>query len=907
MVQAFDRTATDFVLLLATILVYVGAEAPIGALSNGYSPSLPAPSICASTSVNHIIQTLPQQCFTTAWPGKTEEQAIAPESLPDGDNKSPLTVFNAGSNTAPMSATDGQPVPHTRSENSHQQPSENHGPDISPPTSAVKARLSPTAAVDDTSDGDSESPLDNANFLSFEEWKKRNLAKAGQSADNIGGAKSGAAEPRSRPGGINNALDSLGEDTEIELDFGGFVKPPAPGARHAGRTSLDEDDGPMGGIGGKKPGAQLSKAHSRNKDAGVTCKERSNYASFDCAATILKTNPECKSATSVLVENKDSYMLNTCSAENKFFIVELCDDILVDTVVLANFEFFSSMFRTFRVSVSDRYPVKLDKWRELGIFEAQNSRGIQAFLVEEPQIWARYLRIEFLAHYGLEYYCPVSLLRVHGTTMMEEFNHELKSSRGEEEADDEEQPEETPLTRDVATADVLKQESKNSLEQSTMTGASTADSLTTPTTEQDVAEEQIRHSSTLTPVELLGDITAWNNSPLAQMAVVFESGSNCLQVSSRNVAPTKSPTPTSAHVVSNEANKVRYALPSSTEANTHQTVPFTPVVSVNGHSSSVASSTSTVSDTSSASSMAPKYHTSPTHPSPPNPTTQESFFKSVHKRLQLLESNSTLSLQYIEDQSRILRDAFAKAEKRQLAKTNTFLHLLNSTVLNEVREFRTQYDQIWQSTVLELSSQRQQSQVEIAALSTRLTLLADELLFQKRIAILQFLLILLCLGLALFSRGSAGVDYLEHVVNKSSFNLSRYASHFDSPRGSPPSTRPPSRYGFFGRAASSLHRRSPSEESMGVAAAEEREGDKSPCIEYSPPTPTSSSGESGGGGSPEGSSGSSERMEVNGTGSGVVGGRDYVGRNGFLSPDSMGETSGVGRTAQVQGATDGVS
>jgi len=45
------------------------------------------------------------------------------------------------------------------------------------------------------------------------------------------------------------------------------------------------------------------------------------------------------------VENKDSCLLNKCGAEQKFFIMELCDDILVDIVVLANFESFSSMYK----------------------------------------------------------------------------------------------------------------------------------------------------------------------------------------------------------------------------------------------------------------------------------------------------------------------------------------------------------------------------------------------------------------------------------------------------------------------------------------------------------------------------------------------------------------------------------
>ena len=33
-------------------------------------------------------------------------------------------------------------------------------------------------------------------------------------------------------------------------------------------------------------------------------------------------------------------------------VVELCDDIQIDTIQLANFEFFSGIFREFAVSVS---------------------------------------------------------------------------------------------------------------------------------------------------------------------------------------------------------------------------------------------------------------------------------------------------------------------------------------------------------------------------------------------------------------------------------------------------------------------------------------------------------------------------------------------------------------------------
>jgi hypothetical protein len=118
--------------------------------------------------------------------------------------------------------------------------------------------------------------------------------------------------------------------------------------------------------------------HTASKSHKVPDKDRFNYASFNCAAKTLATNAEAKSAASILMEFKDGYMLNKCSAREKFVVVELCQDILVDTVVLANLEFFSSMFKSIRLSVTDRYPPKNeDGWALLGTFTAQNARNLQ--------------------------------------------------------------------------------------------------------------------------------------------------------------------------------------------------------------------------------------------------------------------------------------------------------------------------------------------------------------------------------------------------------------------------------------------------------------------------------------------------------------------------------------------------
>ncbi len=45
----------------------------------------------------------------------------------------------------------------------------------------------------------------------------------------------------------------------------------------------------------------------------------------------------------------------------------------------------------------------------------------QSFLSPRDPRFYRYVRVDFLSHYGSEYYCPVSLLRVYGLTQMEEY------------------------------------------------------------------------------------------------------------------------------------------------------------------------------------------------------------------------------------------------------------------------------------------------------------------------------------------------------------------------------------------------------------------------------------------------------------------------------------------------------
>ena len=836
------------ILLLAIITSASQVEVTTPIKTSINVASVLSPSTCPSRSINYITQTLPQQCLTTSWaPTAPPTSTVANSPASNRSMHTPSDIQD-GKRTIPAVPGSTQSDPSESSIFTDSAISNQQG------TASISSTSEPTqqakTTVEVEQEAESDSPLDNANFLSFEEWKRKNLAKAGQSAEHLGARAGGSVEKSRRPGGINNALDSLGEDTEIEIDFSGFVDPgnppPIKSPPNHGTEQLSNEE-----RSGFKSADELSGPRKRGKDAGKTCKERSNYASFDCASTVLKTNLECKGSTAVLMENKDSYMLNICSAKNKFIIVELCDDILIDTVVLANFEFFSSIFRTFRVSVSDRYPVKLDKWRELGTFEARNSREVQAFLVENPVIWARYLRVEFLTHFGNEYYCPVSLLRVHGTTMMEEFNHDVKGSRNDDDSDSEvggvEGDSVDLVPADVVTADALIEKARETSEAADAT-ATRSPSAPTERSADDPSSTSLNLSDAVassSPNHRPSQgSTIYNLSMAMQMALspAVSDGDRSVCKPEDQPHNASSSLPISVHISQTEripeASSAVAAMqpPSSINVNVtrspESSTTVHPVISNKGTIPNNSDPTRSSNQTSSSNGRAQ----SSTQPAHPNPTMQESFFKSVHKRLQLLESNSTLSLQYIEEQSRILRDAFSKVEKRQLGKTTTFLETLNTTVLTELRDFRHQYDQIWQSTVLELSSQREQTQHEVFALSARLSLLADEIVFQKRMAIVQFGLILLCLGLIIFSRHSSQATYLElppmvqNAVNKSSANFSRYTPSFDSAPNSPSSTRPSSRYGLF---RNLTHRRSPSEESQ------PDDGRKSPNIEYSPPTPTS--------------------------------------------------------------------
>ncbi|KAK4448590.1 UNC-like C-terminal-domain-containing protein [Podospora aff. communis PSN243] len=742
---------------VAVVLLGLHTAIANGSRTPGHDATLnaapAAPEVCESKTINYITHTLPQQCLRTSW---TAAPTAAATATPEA------TVTSAATTTS------GGPEPTAMNETQQEQ-KQGEG-------------------------------FASGSFMSFEEWKEMMLRKSGQDPAKLKDRKGHEHRADRDPTMAGHEPDSIGEDGEIDFD--------------ALSEKVSELASSSSGEPTPHPGNEVEEPvlhedgvapYYRSKDAGKTCKERFSYSSFDAGATILKTSPGAKNPKAILVENKDTYMLLECRTKNKFVIVELSDDILVDTVVLANFEFFSSMIRQFRVSVSDRYPVKLEKWVDLGTFEARNTRDIQAFLVEHPQIYTKYIRIEFLSHYGNEYYCPVSLLRVHGTRMLDSWKEQshdddveqIEGTRPQEALIDSNQ---TDTQADAAPSNTT--ENNNPYTSVVEMGLSPWQPvfyynfseetcvLWSPTTEDPTPVSVGADHNHSAPAGHRENVTV----PSPQATVPSEAGRSPGSASgpaaaAQQVASQSQQTSIPSAGSSAQPQKVAHVSGDGSTSNTQSSKHSTARTDGSSDGSSSRSSGTTTASSVTAS----RNKTASSSASSASPTVQESFFKTVTKRLQLLESNTSLSLQYIEEQSRFLQEALLKMEKKQAGRVDSFLDNLNKTVLAELRTIRTQYDQIWQSTVIALETQREQSQREIVALSGRVAVLADEVVFQKRMAILQSVLLLSCLVMVIFSRSGSPSHFnsFSHHFRSDSMSASPPPGSFNSPSSPPVSGSTP--------------------------------------------------------------------------------------------------------------------
>ena len=187
-------------------------------------------------------------------------------------------------------------------------------------------------------------PLENTEeelLLSFEEWKAKQAS--GERATN---------GPSPAPPAVLSKINDNVSDTGSSSEQGGLPPTTAP---------LDKTEAPV-------PDAP----HFH-----IPITDRFNYASLDCSARVHTAHKGAKSTSSILSSKKDRYLLSPCAASNQFVVVELCDDIRIDTVQLANYEFFSGVFKDFTVSVAKTHTMDPASWTFAGTYRAKNARGVQ--------------------------------------------------------------------------------------------------------------------------------------------------------------------------------------------------------------------------------------------------------------------------------------------------------------------------------------------------------------------------------------------------------------------------------------------------------------------------------------------------------------------------------------------------
>ncbi|KAK9379411.1 UNC-like C-terminal-domain-containing protein [Kockiozyma suomiensis] len=730
-------------------------------------------------------------------------------------------------------------------------------------TSASPSETASPAAAEDI--------LDSSNFLSFEEWRSQNLAKAGLTAEEIkrrqNRAPAAAVNDRARPaGGSDQSLDDLGGDLELNFNFfsGGSNADSGEEIYVTTKKASSSESEPSDSLAGT-----TSSNSERTVKGLAKNKNKSNYASFDCASTIISSNPEMRGASSILVENKDSYMLNPCNAPNKFVIIELCQDIQIDTVAFANYEFFSSMVREFRISVSDRYPVKAGGWKLLGDFEAANAREIQNFEIENPMIFAKFLKIEFFSHWGDEFYCPLSVVRVYGTTEMEEYKYQEELTHTEDDERDEQDKREEDLRKQQQVPSHDNAQSQQSQPPSTSHQSQQShhqsqtdsnaprtqpspqqsqkqdgqqETLKMERREQEQASERIpenlkdrgqsqdaqkqkdqdsgkhdreqehkqdpaqeRQQEQERDKEQVYEQEKANNQDVDQKDEERRQDRHQSRPSqqqppqqNRGKSPgsvpeqyMQQPPPQQREQEKSDARLLpalslaasgvpaglwvcpsfkgiyirrHFLLISDWIYDTPHGMfewdaagaypfdltgikPVTVVAQVHdrrlGNASPIQPSDTNVADeklkapdAESATVSSYYTHSSAQSAPTPNPIPQESVFKTIMKRLTLLEANATLSLQYIEEQSRMFRDAFTKIEKKQNSKLIDMLDGLNFSVSSQMHLFKQnyaeqkeQYELLWKSMILEYESQRRRMEMH---------------LFE--ILILMFCMMLVCVG-----------------------------------------------------------------------------------------------------------------------------------------------------------------
>ncbi|KAF7304021.1 SUN domain-containing protein [Mycena indigotica] len=575
-------------------------------------------------------------------------------------------------------------------------------------------------------------------LLSFEEWKEKRIA-AGDVESGVTTLQDGTGG--NGQGGINSerAGDGAGEVPSLT---------PADNANSKAVVS------PL-----------VADEYTPSPHFRVPITDRFNYAALDCSARVHISHKAAKSALSILSHKRDKYMLSPCrEKETQFVVVELCDDIRIDTVQLANFEFFSGVFKEFTVSVAKTYTTDPEGWTFAGTYLAKNIRVVQSFHPPTTlRDFYRFIRIDFRSHYGNEYYCPVSLLRVYGLTHLEEYKW-----------------------------DVWQEESRARLRAVSASSASSAASTPVEVNEPEPAPApEIRippsYSEYVSARESLGskqDGPTHPNTIAIAKLLPSESNEKGQQAMRRSDSSAESRSALILETLSSASSQVsrqsnselgtaptltesaKPIAPSSTDEGTTKSkimsYSSTPsVIAISGASlTSVIKHTSTNSEPSSFESSEISSIPTPSlssisntaanaAPPPPN-SNSNSIYRTIMNRLSALEANHTLFSQYMEEHR-----VYARYVEEHTAAVRELLRRVGEDIGRAEAVARAQA-QKW-------DRQRKRVDAEQLALIKRVDYLSEEIVLEKRLGIAQLLLLLAILVFLTLTRGSPSTSIVSNA------------------------------------------------------------------------------------------------------------------------------------------------
>lgn len=504
-------------------------------------------------------------------------------------------------------------------------------------------------------------PVDDGILLSFEEWKMKQQAVQAESPPKPNEKEPTNRGPTQVPGDGN--LNEAGNSSET----------PATPAENSPPSGSSNPEVASGG-----EWADFSFLQ-------VPTTDRFNYASLDCSARVHTAHRSAKSPSSILSSKRDRYMLSPCdtSKEKHFVVVELCDDIRIDTVQLANFEFFSGVFKDFTVSVAKTYTTEPDGWTLVKGYQAKNIRGVQTFRPPTSlRDFYRFIRIDFLSHYGNEYYCPVSLLRVYGLTHLEEWKWDIWESESRQKQADLQKKRlsslaisataEPSMTAVDPSAQLgMKPEGNDSVVQATTmttvaTGAAVYHSesiISSPSSSQppDISTSNIKNTAT-------SEHPTPTNEPKLSSSITHEQNSNPTHTNddpyilSTHIYVSPQSTSSASPTQTRSKNQGSTIPPSESLSATPTN---SPVVILNGsHSPSAPNQSHSTSDSPTIiiSPSSPSVSVIPisTTPLPPAVKGGESIYRTILNRLAEVENNHTLYMRYIEQQNLAVRDVIKK-------------------------------------------------------------------------------------------------------------------------------------------------------------------------------------------------------------------------------------------------------